>query len=67
VAGGTAIACRANVAVPEECEQAVRTAHDAFGPVDILVNNAVYPIRMPVAQTPVDKWRLAMAVNSVSR
>ena len=62
-AGGEAIACQANIADPHECERAVEAARATFGPVDVLVNNAVFPLRMPVAQTPVDKWHLATAVN----
>ena len=62
-AGGEAIACRANIANENECQRAVETARQAFGPLDVLVNNAVFPLRTPVALTPVDKWLLATAVN----
>ncbi|HEY6532516.1 MAG TPA: SDR family NAD(P)-dependent oxidoreductase [Acidimicrobiales bacterium] len=39
-AGGEAVACFADVAVPADAERIVQTAVDAFGGVDVLVNNA---------------------------
>ncbi len=38
--GGTALVCRANVAVPDEAAFLVKNAIDEFGRIDILVNNA---------------------------
>jgi NAD(P)-dependent dehydrogenase (short-subunit alcohol dehydrogenase family) len=39
-AGGEAVPCFADVAVPADAERIVQTAVDAFGGVDVLVNNA---------------------------
>lgn len=43
-AGGTCLAVACDVADPAACADLVRTARDAFGPVDILVNNAALTI-----------------------
>ena len=39
-AGGEAVACFANVADPDDAAKIVQTAVDAFGGLDVLVNNA---------------------------
>jgi hypothetical protein len=39
-AGGEAVACFANVVDPDDARKIVQTAVDAFGGVDVLVNNA---------------------------
>jgi hypothetical protein len=39
-AGGEAVACFANVADPDDAARIVQTAVDAFGGLDVLVNNA---------------------------
>jgi len=57
-AGGKAVADTHSVATPEGGEAIVRTALDAFGRVDILVNNAAISIGAPIdVMTPHDFQR----------
>ncbi len=53
----------ADVGKPEEIETMVSAAHNRFGGIDILINNAVTRHYAPVEQFPVDKWDRALAVN----
>jgi NAD(P)-dependent dehydrogenase (short-subunit alcohol dehydrogenase family) len=61
--GGEAIAVAANIAEVAECEKLVRAARDAFGPVDVLVNNAALTYFMPIADYAVNRWLRSWAVN----
>lgn len=55
--GGKALAVRADVNVPEDTEMLVQRTVDAFGSVDVLVNNAGESGRHgPMAETTVDDW-----------
>ena len=57
-AGGKAVADANSVATPEGGEAIIRTALDAFGSVDILVNNAAVSIGAPIeVMTPHDFQR----------
>ena len=64
-AGGDATIAAANLAFPEECEKLVQAAHDAYGPVDVLINNAVetnpYSTRVNVFE--LEDWMRSWAVN----
>ncbi len=62
-AGFQATAVAADVSQFEECEKIVRAAHDAYGPVDVLVNNAALTYFIPVADFPVNRWLRSTAVN----
>ena len=62
-AGGHAHAVTANIAEPAECERLMQAAHEAFGPVDVLVNNAALTYYVPIAEYPVNKWMRSWAVN----
>lgn len=62
-AGGTALAVACDVADFEACERAVNAARQAFGPIDVLVNNAALTYFIPVADFPVAKWLKSFAVN----
>jgi len=62
-AGGEAVAVTANVSEPEECERLVEEAKSAFGPVDVLVNNAALNLYLPIVEYPVNRWMRAFAVN----
>jgi NAD(P)-dependent dehydrogenase (short-subunit alcohol dehydrogenase family) len=62
-AGGEAVAIAADVSQYDHCERAVREARDAFGIIDVLVNNAALTYFIPVAQFPVSKWLRSVAVN----
>ena len=62
-AGGHAHAVTANIAEPPECEKLMQAAHKAFGPVDVLVNNAALTYYVPIAEYPINKWMRSWAVN----
>jgi 3-oxoacyl-[acyl-carrier protein] reductase len=61
-AGGRAAVCLADVGDPAQAQRLVAAALDAFGRLDILVNNAA--IRRPVAFADLDyaEWRAIMSV-----
>jgi NAD(P)-dependent dehydrogenase (short-subunit alcohol dehydrogenase family) len=61
--GGEATAVAANISEPEECERLVRAAREAYGPVDVLVNNAALTYFVPVKDYPINRWMRSWAVN----
>ena len=62
-AGGTALAVACDVSEFEQCERAVAQAREAFGPIDVLVNNAALTYFIPIADFPIAKWQRSFAVN----
>lgn len=62
-AGGTAMAVACDVSDYEQCARAVDEARAAFGPIDVLVNNAALTYFVPIADFPVSKWLRSFAVN----
>ena len=62
-AGGEAEAVAANISEGEECSRVVAAAEQAFGPVDVLVNNAAANYFAPVAEIPERRWQRVFAVN----
>jgi citronellol/citronellal dehydrogenase len=62
-AGGQATAVAADISQPEECERLIRAARAAYGPVDVLVNNAALTYFIEVKDYPVNKWLRSWAVN----
>jgi NAD(P)-dependent dehydrogenase (short-subunit alcohol dehydrogenase family) len=62
-AGGEAIMVAANLSEEADCDRIVAEAHAAFGPVDVLVNNAVTNFPHAVADFPSKRWMLGFAVN----
>ncbi len=62
-AGGEATAAAANISLPEDCEALVQTARDAYGPVDVLVNNAALTYFIPVKDYALNRWMRSWAVN----
>ena len=62
-AGGQATAVAADISQPEECERLIRAARSAYGPVDVLVNNAALTYFIEVKDYPVNKWLRSWAVN----
>ena len=62
-AGGEAMAVRCDLAHEEEREALIKTTQDAFGAVDILVNNAAITYFIPVEQFPEKRMRLMFAVQ----
>src|SRR5262245_52418675 len=54
--GGTAEAVTANIADPAECQRLMQAARDAYGPVDVLVNNAALTYYVPIKDYPLNRW-----------
>jgi NAD(P)-dependent dehydrogenase (short-subunit alcohol dehydrogenase family) len=61
--GGEAVPNYDNVATPEGGESIVRTALDAFGKLDILINNAGILLDSSFAKIDEKKWDAVMAVH----
>ena len=62
-AGGTALAVQCDISTEENCSLLVDAARREFGPVDVLVNNAVYMNFIPTMDFPLGKWMAAFAVD----
>jgi len=62
-AGGEATPVAVNISEPEECERLVKAAREAYGPVDVLVNNAALTYFLPVKDYPLNRWMRSWAVN----
>jgi len=62
-AGGEATAVTADVSTEAECVALVQQARAAYGPVDILVNNAALNYYLPTADYPTNRWIRCFAVN----
>lgn len=62
-AGGQALPLACDVSDFEACEQMMKAAVEAYGPPDVLVNNAALTYFIPVADFPTAKWMRSFAVN----
>ncbi len=65
-AGGNAIAVCADITEPESVQHLAKAAADAFGGVDILVNNAALMAELgylPAIDIPIDQWNRILNVN----
>lgn len=65
-AGGRAIGVRVDVADPQSAQAMVAAAVDAFGGVDILVNNAALMVEvgnLSLAEVPIEQWNRILDVN----
>lgn len=62
-AGGQATPVAVDISRPEECERLFDEAHKAYGPVDVLVNNAALTYFIPIKDYPVNRWMRSWAVN----
>lgn len=65
-AGGDAVAVQVDIASPESVAAMAAAAAEAFGGVDILVNNAALMAELsytPAIQCPIDEWNKTLAVN----
>ncbi|HZZ89611.1 MAG TPA: SDR family NAD(P)-dependent oxidoreductase [Caulobacteraceae bacterium] len=62
-AGGEARFVKADLALKEDRERLVETAVAAYGPVDVLVNNAAITYFIPVADFPEKRFKLMMEVQ----
>ncbi len=61
--GGEAQAVAVDISTPEGCEHLVRETHSAYGPVDVLVNNAVVTHTTLMHEYPLNRWMRSWAVN----
>ena len=62
-AGGEAIAVAVDVSNEADCQKLVKAAQDAFGTVDILVNDAALTYYKPIVDYSVKHWVKAFEVN----
>ena len=62
-AGGEATAVAANISESEDCQKLVHAARDAYGPIDVLVNNAALTYFVQVKDYPLNRWMRSWAVN----
>jgi len=62
-AGGQALGLRADLALSEDRHQLIESALEAYGVVDILVNNAAITYFIPAADFPEKRFRLMMDVQ----
>ena len=61
--GVKAVYVEANIMKPDGVRSLMSTAEEAFGGVDVLVNNAGIQHVAPVEEFPVDKWDAIIALN----
>ena len=61
--GGEATAIAANISLPEDCERLVEETKDAYGPADVLVNNAALTYFIPIKDFPLSRWLRTWSVN----
>jgi len=62
-AGGRALICAADVANPEAVEAAAARVEDAFGPIDVWINNAMASVFGPVIATPAEEFKRVTEVT----
>ena len=62
-AGGRALAVRCDIGEADDIAHLVERTVDAFGGVDVLVNNAMAPTRGTLDETTVEMWDESMRVN----
>ena len=62
-AGGEAMAITADISDYDQCVRAVEQARAAYGPIDVLVNNAALTYFIPIKDYPISKWHRSIGVN----
>ncbi|HVB09732.1 MAG TPA: SDR family NAD(P)-dependent oxidoreductase [Bacillota bacterium] len=62
-AGGEARPFTCNVAETADCERLVADVRQAYGPCDVLINNAALTYYQPVVDMPYRRWERSFAVN----
>ncbi len=63
---GTAVAVRCDVTDPRQVAEAVRAATDAFGRIDVLVNNAGQGLQASIEEIDPDDFRALLDLNLVA-
>jgi NAD(P)-dependent dehydrogenase (short-subunit alcohol dehydrogenase family) len=61
--GGEATAVAVDVSAESDCLALVEKARGAYGPVDVLVNNAALNYYLPTADYPTNRWLKCFEVN----
>lgn len=61
--GGRAIAVSTDVSDPDQVEAAAQAVEDAFGPIDVWVNNAMASVFSPVKEMQPDEYRRVTEVT----
>ncbi len=61
--GGEATAAAADVSTEPGCLSLIEQARAAYGPIDLLVNNAALNYYIPTVDYPTNRWARAFAVN----
>lgn len=61
--GGTVVTVKTDVRVAEEVENAVKTAVDTFGSLDIMVANAAGNFVVPTAEMSLNAWRVVIDID----
>jgi citronellol/citronellal dehydrogenase len=61
--GGEATPVAADVSSETDCIALVETARRAYGPIDILVNNAALNYYLPTESYPTNRWLRCFAIN----
>src|ERR1700712_362485 len=61
--GGQATAVVADVSSEPDCLALVEAARAAYGPIDILVNNAALNYYVPTESYPTTRWQRCFAIN----
>jgi NAD(P)-dependent dehydrogenase (short-subunit alcohol dehydrogenase family) len=61
--GGEATAVTADVSSEPDCIALVQAARQAYGPIDILVNNAALNYYIPTQDYPTNRWVRCFAIN----
>jgi NAD(P)-dependent dehydrogenase (short-subunit alcohol dehydrogenase family) len=61
--GGTALAVQTDLSREEDCIQLVAKAREAFGPVNILINNAAVSYFVPIKDMTLKQWDTSWAVG----
>lgn len=61
--GGKALFVRTDVSDADSVEELVRRTREAFGPADVLVNNAILSLNCSVLETDIALWDRVTAVN----
>ena len=57
------MAIAADISDYDQCLRAVETAKAAYGPIDVLVNNAALTYFIPIKDYPISKWHRSIGVN----
>jgi len=61
--GGEATAVTADVSSEAACIALIQAAREAYGPIDILVNNAALNYYLPTETYPTNRWMRCFAIN----